>query len=227
MKLVSSPQTPEDAACWVCCDGGDSGELLSMGCACRGSGGWAHVDCLVQLATCDVERWVSCSTCRQDFTGDMEVSLARARWRRVQDRPEDDAERLFVANNLAVTLQESAGDYEGSLRLLEEVLAVRRRMLGDDHPDTLDSITNLALHHTETGSYEAALKLSEHVDTLNSTYGLAHSILGLGRHAEALGMLECVASTANKLLGAAHPTAQHFANGLVAAQAKVSAAQRD
>ena len=284
MKLVGSQHTPEDAACWVCCDGGDSGELLSMGCACRGSGGWAHVDCLVQLATCDVERWVSCQTCRQDFTGDMEVALARARWCRVQDRPEDDAERLFVANNLAVTLQESAGDYEGSLRLLEEVLEVRRRMLGDDHPDTLDSITNLALHHTETGSYEVALKLSEevvaatrrtmgdepageeaahsigslaavhnlmgncqlaeplhrealqireqllgseHVDTLNSTYGLAHSILGLGRHAEALGMLERVASAANKLLGAAHPTAQHFANGLQKAQAKVSAAQRD
>ena len=31
------------------------------------------------------------------------------------------------ANNLAVTLQESAGDSEGALKLMEEVLGVRRR----------------------------------------------------------------------------------------------------
>ena len=47
-------------------------------------------------------------------------------------------------DNLAVALKESAGDNAGALRLLQEVLAVRRR-LGDDHPATLDSVTNLAL----------------------------------------------------------------------------------
>ena len=40
---------------------------------------------------------------------------------------------------------------------------MRRRTLGDAHPDTLDSITNLALHHTETGNFAAALALSEEV----------------------------------------------------------------
>jgi len=188
--------------------------------------------------------------------------------------------REVAAGAEQVTLQESAGDYAGALRLLEEVLAVRRRTLGDHHPDTLDSITNLALHHTETGSYEAALTLSEevvaatrramgdepageeaahsigslaavhnlmgncalaeplhrealgirqrllgseHVDTLNSMYGLAHSLFGLGRHVEALDMLQRVAAAARRLLGDTHPTAQHFANGLAAAQAKANA----
>ena len=73
----------------------------------------------------DVNRWTSCPTCRQDFTGEMEVALARARWERVRHRPAEDAERLFVANNLAVTLQESAGDHEGALQLLEEVSRIR------------------------------------------------------------------------------------------------------
>ena len=50
-----------------------------------------------------------------------------------------------MANNLAVALHESAGDDAGALALLKEVLTVRRRVLGDAHPDTLDSITNLAL----------------------------------------------------------------------------------
>ena len=44
---------------------------------------------------------------------------------------------------------------------------MRRRTLGDEHPDTLDSITNLSLHHTETGNLGgnlvSALKLSEEV----------------------------------------------------------------
>ena len=42
-------------------------------------------------------------------------------------------------------------------------LAVRRRVLGDEHPDTLDSITNLALQHMEMGDFAAALPLSEEV----------------------------------------------------------------
>ena len=98
-----------------------------MGCACRGSGGLAHLSCLIDAAEYDVHRWTSCPTCLQDFTGEAEVGLARARWEKVRDRPEEDAERLFVANNLAVTLQESAGDNAGALHLLEHILAVRAR----------------------------------------------------------------------------------------------------
>jgi tetratricopeptide (TPR) repeat protein len=60
-----------------------------------------------------------------------------------------------------VSLQESAGDADGALQLMEEVLRVRRRVWGDQDPDTLDSITNLALHHLEMRNYAAALPLSE------------------------------------------------------------------
>ena len=165
MRLIGDPAAAEeqDTTCWVCCDAEAPDALLSTGCACRGSGGRAHARCLVASALHDVSRWTYCPTCRQDWTGEMEVCLAQARWDSVRERDAEDPERLFVANNLAVTLQESAGDYTGALALFEEVLAVRRRTLGDAHPDTLDSITNLALHHTETGNFEAALTLSEEV----------------------------------------------------------------
>jgi len=228
-------------------------------------------------ATHNVERWTSCPTCLQDFTGDMEVGLAKARWERVSARAPEDPERLFVANNLAVTLQESADDHQGALFLLEEVLAVRRRTLGDEHADTLDSITNLALHHTETGSYAEALRLSkevvdttrrsmgrqgheeaahsigslaavhnlmgnytlaeplhrealrirerllgkEHIDTMNSFYGLGQCLVGQTRHKQALVLLEDVASTSQRILGQAHPTAVHFRNGLAAAKERI------
>jgi hypothetical protein len=121
------------------------------------------VSCLVEAALHDVGTWVRCPTCLQHFTGAIEVGLAEARWERVKGRSPQDPERLFVANNLAVTLQESARDYDGALRLFEEVLGVRRSILGDEHPDTLDSLTNLSLHHMEMGNLDEALQLSSEV----------------------------------------------------------------
>ena len=62
----------------------------------------------------------------------------------MRGRPEEDEERLFVANNLAVSLKESAADNAGALRLMREVLAVRRRR-GEDLPATRTLALALAL----------------------------------------------------------------------------------
>ena len=114
-------------SCWVCCEGSEQGaELLPMGCACRGSAGLAHIHCLVMAAEHNVDIWTTCPTCKQEYTGEVDVQLAELRWEMVRDRPAEDAERLFVANNLAVTRKESAGDNAGALALMEEVLEVRR-----------------------------------------------------------------------------------------------------
>jgi hypothetical protein len=171
--------------CWVCCEGECGGELLSTGCACRGSSGLAHTQCMITAARHDPLYWTTCSTCKQHFTGQLEVNLAQARWEDVKARPPEDRERLFVCMNFAVTLNESGGDQKGALVLLEEVTRIRRRKLGDDHPDTLDAITNLALLHTEMGCYEEALPLSmEVVASIRQTVGseteeAAHAIRSL------------------------------------------------
>jgi hypothetical protein len=168
-----------DYSCWVCCESEPQGLLHSTGCGCRGSTGLAHISCLVEAALHNMDSWTSCPMCKQDFTGECEIGLARARWERVRDRPAEDGERLFVANNLAVTLQQAAGDFEGAFKLLAEVLAVHRRMLGNEHPETIDAITNLALHHSEMGNMEAALVLSEEAVTLTrKTHGMEHEEAG-------------------------------------------------
>jgi len=53
-------------------------------------------------------------------------------------------------NNLAVT-RHALGDLDGARELHEQVLAGRRRVLGDHHPDTLMSRNNLAAVRRELG----------------------------------------------------------------------------
>ena len=179
--------------CWICHEEGSAdAPLLSTGCGCRGSAGLAHLKCLVTAAEHDVNAWTACPTCKQEFTGEVDVGLARARWELVRERPSDDTERLFVANNLAVTLKESVGDNEGALKLMEEVLAVRRRTLGTAHADTLDSMINLALQHNEMGSFEDALPLAlEAADKARSTLGAEHE--------HTLVSLSCLGAVHNSL----------------------------
>mmetsp|Transcript_34031 Transcript_34031/g.56353 ORF Transcript_34031/g.56353 Transcript_34031/m.56353 type:complete len:232 (+) Transcript_34031:152-847(+) len=201
--------------CWICCEGqNEQGVLLPMGCACRGSSGMAHVICLVAAAKHNVRSWTMCPICKQDYTGEMDIKMAAARWELVRDRPAADAERLFVANNLAVTLKESAGDNAGALRLMEEVLEVRRRTLGDDDRATLDSIANLAMQHTEMGNFDAALPLSEEAvvamrralgdedeHTLVSVAALGALHSSMGNFTEARAFLEEALEARRRILG--------------------------
>ena len=207
----------------------DAEPLLRSGCACRGSAGLAHAGCLVLAAAqCNVDYWTTCPTCKQQFTGEMEVALAHARWQSVRARPLEDPERLFVANNLAVTLLESANDSAGALQLLEEVLQVRRRTLGDEHPETLDSITNLALNYMEVGDYAAAMPLSEEAVALTRrTLGTereeeaAHAINSLaavlhltGDHARARPLYEEALAMRMRRLGPSHLDTMNSAHSL-------------
>jgi hypothetical protein len=45
----------------------------------------------------------------------------------------------------------------------EDTLAARRRVLGDDHPDTLTSAFHLVAELTELGEYQAARELNEDI----------------------------------------------------------------
>ena len=53
------------------------------------------------------------------------------------DRAEDDRERLTAAGNLAQSLS-CQGKYDEAEKMQREVLAVKQRVLGAEHPDTLN-----------------------------------------------------------------------------------------
>jgi Flp pilus assembly protein TadD len=60
--------------------------------------------------------------------------------------------------NLALTLK-AQGDMAAARKLEEQVLEARRRVLGEQHPDTLTAMNNLAILLFETGDREGALQL--------------------------------------------------------------------
>jgi hypothetical protein len=63
---------------------------------------------------------------------------------------------------LALVLSEN-GFTSDAIRLEEPLLQLTKSKLGADHPDTLQSMNNLAIRYAEAGRREEALKLSEEV----------------------------------------------------------------
>jgi hypothetical protein len=93
-------------------------------------------------------------------------------------------------NNLAGTLW-SQGDLTGARKIQEQVLEARRRVLGEDHPDTLSSLNNLASTLKAQGDLAGARKIEEqvlaarrrvlgedHPDTIASAWNLFTTLYG-------------------------------------------------
>ena len=117
--------------CHVCLEGhgdeaeGAGGRLVHGGCGCRGSAGFAHLLCMVEVAMHNPDSWTMCPTCRQDYTGPASLGLARA-------RDEQDS-TLATKNNLARALQ-GMGQFAEARRLYEAVVTGARRSSGRPTP---------------------------------------------------------------------------------------------
>jgi tetratricopeptide (TPR) repeat protein len=217
-------------ACWICYEhafaaeaGAHSAGPLLRACACRGpDASFSHLPCLVKYAGANRaasggKSWYECPTCKQDYTGELQLGLARARWELVRGRAAEDGERREAMSDLAIALQD-AGDFDGALPLFEEVLAVARSIYGDDHPGTLTSINNLANMHSDMGDHDLALPLhtealagrrrllgDEDPDTLFSINNLAAMHSDMGNHGPALPLCEEALAGRRRVLGNAHP----------------------
>ena len=110
---------PDDAHCLTCLDRGDAADPLLRGCACRGSSGWTHATCLVKSAEAAREpppgeptfnAWHFCPTCKQEFTGLVQLRLAIALWAKHARVVETDQNRVAAALSYAAALG-AAGEY--------------------------------------------------------------------------------------------------------------------
>ena len=118
---------------------------------------------------------------------------------RISESAHDTADSPASLPTDAGRIVSSIGDSrQKSAALNEGILARRRRVLGEDHPDTLTSATDLVNDLRNLGEYQDARELDEHTlarrrrvlgedhpDTLTSASNLARDLSNLGMHQDA------------------------------------------
>jgi tetratricopeptide (TPR) repeat protein len=109
------------------------------------------------------------------------------------------------------------GEAGRAVRLLERAQHLRRSQLGDDHPDTLTSVQQLAFCLGLLGHYEQASRLIEdtltrsrqalgddHPTTRSSAHTLAECLLALGHYEQARQLSEDTLTRSRQALGDDH-----------------------
>ncbi|KAL9045065.1 MAG: hypothetical protein Q9214_001845 [Letrouitia sp. 1 TL-2023] len=127
----------------------------------------------------------------------------------------EDCQRM--ATSFALVYRE-VGRFQKALELGERVVKAYKRTIGEEHPETLRSIYNLATNFYEAGRVQEALQFTErlvevykrtlgeeHPDTLRSIHILANSYNKAGRVQEALQFTERVVEVYKRTLGEEHP----------------------
>ena len=120
-------------------------------------------------------------------------------------------------NNFIYVLEE-IGDWKHAEQLRDQVLEMRKKLLGAEHPDTLTTMSNLASTYSNQGKWNEAEQLkvqvldmrrkllgAEHPDTLTSMSKLASTYSDQGKWNEAEHLNVQVLDMRKKLLGAEHP----------------------
>jgi tetratricopeptide (TPR) repeat protein len=151
----------------------------------------------------------------------------RSKWRRLLPHAlyalshtpanDNDKERLRLASNCATALLRD-GRYEEAGELFVQVMQTSKRVLTDEHPDTLTSIGNLAATYRNQGRWQEAEELElrvletrkrvltdEHPDTLTSMGNLASTYSNQGRWNEAEELEMQVMETRKRVLTDEHP----------------------
>ena len=121
----------------------------------------------------------------------------------------------------------AAGRPQKALQLMERVVKSYQRTLGEEHPNTLSSINNLAICYSKTCRRQEALQLiepllkvykrtlgEEHPYTLSLIRGLAICYSETGRRQEALQLIEPLLKVYKRTLGEEHPYTLSLIRGL-------------
>ncbi|GGO99528.1 FxSxx-COOH system tetratricopeptide repeat protein [Wenjunlia tyrosinilytica] len=152
--------------------------------------------------------------------GDVQSSLdlvTRAHDVLVTRHGPDDVDALWALHLWANDLH-WLGDYAAARVMREETLARYRRVLGDDHPDTMMCATNLATDSFNVGEYAAARALNEevlarrrrilgedHQETFRSASNLVTDLVHAGEFRAASALNEDTLARRTRILGPDHP----------------------
>ncbi|CAE6399735.1 unnamed protein product, partial [Rhizoctonia solani] len=121
----------------------------------------------------------------------------------------------------------SRGRWEKAEQLQEHIERRLKQMRGDEHPDTLRSMNDLANAYSHLGRYEDARALhtqvlhtrkqvlgTNHPDMLTTMNNLANAYSHLGRYEDARALYTRVLDTQKQVLGTDHPNTLRTMNNL-------------
>jgi tetratricopeptide (TPR) repeat protein len=136
---------------------------------------------------------------------------------KLTDRERNPFQWAQLQNGIADLLIDQ-GQYSSAENILQDVVEVRTRVIGSEHPDTLgsriDLVNSIAYQgndaeaekgYREVSKLEEKVLGPEHPDTLASRNNLGASLSALGKYAEAEAELREVLKLRNKVLGPEHP----------------------
>ncbi|EEP69805.1 tetratricopeptide TPR_4 [Micromonospora sp. ATCC 39149] len=122
------------------------------------------------------------------------------------------------------------GNLPHAIAYLKQALTDRRRVLGNDHPDTLTSVNNLAYAYDSAGDLGQAIPLykqaltdrrrvlgNDHPDTLTSVNNLASAYDSAGDLGQAIPLYKQALTDRRRVLGNDHPDTLTSVNNLASA----------
>jgi tetratricopeptide (TPR) repeat protein len=167
------------------------------------------------------------------------VEAVRRALRQPRDGRQEYADSFAWGRQAQVLTQRAR--YREAHPLWEKVLAARRQVLGEEHPDTAISYSNLAVNLHDLGRYTQAQPLyekalairrkalgEEHPETARSYNNLAANLNAQGRYGQAQPLYEKALVIWRRVLGEEHPETATSCNNLAAnlnAQGRYAQAQ--
>ncbi|KAI8710446.1 hypothetical protein NCS52_01574800 [Fusarium sp. LHS14.1] len=137
----------------------------------------------------------------------------------VEEPPDEDLQNWARLLTNCAWYMLTIGNYTTAERLGGKAVETTLKVLGEEHPDTLASMANLALTFWNQGRWKEAEELQvgvmetrkrvlggEHPDTLTSMANLASTFRNQGRWKEAEGLEVGVMETRKRVLGEEHPS---------------------
>ena len=163
--------------------------------------------------------------------GDYDKADEIATIRQLYDPSNHTEADLDVAGSLnrVGTALQKRGQYGKAEPLFKRALALRKRLLGNEHPDVATSLNNLALLYNNQGRYGEAEPLhqdalamrkrllgNEHPSVARSLKNLAMLYYNQGRYGEAEPLYQDALAMSKRLLGDEHPDVAISLNNLAA-----------
>jgi hypothetical protein len=141
---------------------------------------------------------------------------------------------LFLLNQAAHYLW-SRGQYRQAVVLLKQAFVGNRRVVGEDHPNTLNAMNSLGVALADLGDLQAARDLHEqtlaarrrvlgedHPNTLTSMNGLALALADLGDLQAARDLYEQILGVCRRVFGEDHPDTRSSMDNLAKVRRKLS-----